>query len=395
MDIVRNVMRRKFRSVLTISGIVIGILALTTMGAISEHFNALLDGGVAYYSGGVQVQSGGSNTGSLVTTDLTLQIARVTGVVKAFPNIEMAAKPGAVRDFNLSIPDFIATLEPAELPYLGLQLQTVSGRFLSSGSTGEVVLGSDFAAEFHKTTGDVISLPIRTSDSPPDLIARTYRVVGTLRPTRTVPDNGAYVSLPDAQRMLGDSLPTAVQRGLDISALATQITVYGQKNVGLLALDALAARITANVPGVKAIPPSRLVTTIKQGSQTFTALATGAALLALVIGGISIVNTMIMSVTERVREIGLKKALGASARDVLLESTLIGAVGGLVGLGFGAVVTIAVNATAATPSTQLFLLTPSLAGLALAFAITMGAIAGVIPAFRAARLDPVSALRGY
>src|SRR5207248_7426661 len=103
----------------------------------------------------------------------------------------------------------------------------------------------------------------------------------------------------------------------------------------------------AQVTGVKAIRPSTLVNSFKSGGAIFTAITTAAALLALIIGGLSVVNTMFMAVAERVREIGLKKAVGATTIDVmgefLLEATLIGLIGGLVGYGLGVLVVVLRN----------------------------------------------------
>jgi len=98
-----------------------------------------------------------------------------------------------------------------------------------------------------------------------------------------------------------------------------------------------------------------------------------------------------------VREIGLKKAIGATTRAVmrefLLESSFIGLVGGLIGFGLGYALTTLINAI--TPASQgaLFLVTPGLAALCIGFALFLGTVAGIIPAFRASRLDPVAALR--
>ena len=127
------------------------------------------------------------------------------------------------------------------------------------------------------------------------------------------------------------------------------------------------------------------------------AITTAAALLALIIGGLSVVNTMFMAVAERVREIGLKKAVGATTLDImgefLFEATLIGVVGGLIGYGLGAGITVILNATTPPGQSTLFLVTPSLTILAIGFATVLGALAGILPAWRAARLDPVTALR--
>ena len=130
----------------------------------------------------------------------------------------------------------------------------------------------------------------------------------------------------------------------------------------------------------------------------FTAITTAAALLALVIGGLSVVNTMFMAVAERVREIGLKKAVGATTFDVmrefLLEATFIGLIGGLLGYALGVAIVVIRNVFfPAADGSTLFLITPTLTIFAIGFATVLGAAAGVLPAWRAASLDPVIALR--
>jgi putative ABC transport system permease protein len=107
---------------------------------------------------------------------------------------------------------------------------------------------------------------------------------------------------------------------------------------------------------------------------------------------------MLMAVTERVREIGLKKAVGAHTKHVLqeflTESTIIGVIGGTIGLLLGWGIATGINASmAAQNQSEIFLVTTRLVVIALAFSVGLGALAGVIPALRAARLDPVTALR--
>jgi putative ABC transport system permease protein len=110
-----------------------------------------------------------------------------------------------------------------------------------------------------------------------------------------------------------------------------------------------------------------------------------------------VVNTMLMAVGERVREIGLKKAVGAKTRHVLrefmAEAMVIGAIGGVVGYLLGLALTVVLNNLMAASNQQLFLVTPALTALAIGFAVTLGTVSGIIPALRAARLDPVTALR--
>jgi len=194
-----------------------------------------------------------------------------------------------------------------------------------------------------------------------------------------------------------DNLPIALRSTVDPTQVTEGFTVYGRQGASTSDLDAVAARINQQVPGVNATRPSDLVSSFKAGGATFTAITTAAAVLALVIGGLSVVNTMIMAVTERFREIGLKKAVGAHTghvlREYLAEAVLIGFIGGAIGYALGVALTNLLNLAGKSSNLELFLITPTLTAIALGFAVALGALAGVIPAFRAARLDPVTALR--
>ena len=395
MEIVRNLTRRKLRNVLTISGIVIGVLALVTMGAMAEKFNALIDGGVAYFGSNIQVGAAGSSAfggNSVLSLDTVNKIEQVNGVAAAFPDVQVEAKPGAVQTVSFGLPDYITSYDPRANDYSSVKTALAQGRDVQS--SGEVVLGSDMAHEFSKSVGSTIDLPIRPSDAKADFVNHTFTVVGVLAKTQTGPDTGAFINLNDAQMLLKDSLPVAIRSQIDTSTLVTGITVYGKPGQNL---DSLAETINNQVPGVKATKPSVIVNSFKSGGALFTAITTGAAVLALIVGGLSVINTMLMAVTERVREIGLKKAVGARVghilREYLLEAVLIGGIGGVIGLALGWAITSLVNLATASANLTLFLLSGRLVIIAILFSVGLGALAGIIPAMRAARMDPVRALR--
>jgi putative ABC transport system permease protein len=394
-EIVRNLIRRKLRSFLTVSGIVIGIVALTTMGALANNFNALIDGGARYYAGYVPVADANSNgvtSGAVLPLSKQSEIQAVPGVARVFPTISVAAKPGSLQVVSVGLPDFIASYDPAENSYSALKTSFGSGGDVTA--QGQIVLGSGFAKEFNKRVGDTIALPIKPADARPDFVQHTYTVVGILKPTLTEPDTGAYVNLADAQQLFKEQLPIALQANFDASQYVAGFDVYGTPGTNL---DQLADRINAQVSGVKAQRPSKIVAALVQGGALFTEITTAAALLALVIGGLAVINTMIMAVSERVREIGLKKAIGATTkavmREFMLESSFIGLLGGVIGFGLGYAVTALINASLPASQGALFLVTPGLAVLCIGFALALGTVAGIMPALRASRLDPVTALR--
>src|SRR5438128_7275220 len=128
MEILRNVWRRKLRSTLTISGIVIGVLALTTMGALSENFNALLDGGVKYFSSSIQVGPPDGQSASLLPLSKIDEIKQVPGVAAAFPSYGFSAKPGQVGAFTVGVPDTIVAVDPLENNWGNLRVTLAQGR---------------------------------------------------------------------------------------------------------------------------------------------------------------------------------------------------------------------------------------------------------------------------
>ncbi|MHB1003241.1 MAG: ABC transporter permease, partial [Thermoleophilia bacterium] len=123
----------------------------------------------------------------------------------------------------------------------------------------------------------------------------------------------------------------------------------------------------------------------------------GVAAISLLVGGLSVINTMTMSVFERTREIGIRKSLGASdtriIRQFLSESAIIGLIGGLSGLLLGALLVTSGNNAIEQSGTAIFLLTTRLAVGSVAFAVFLGVLSGLYPAWHAARMNPVEALR--
>jgi putative ABC transport system permease protein len=132
-------------------------------------------------------------------------------------------------------------------------------------------------------------------------------------------------------------------------------------------------------------------------SAIFTLVLTGVAMLSLLVGGLSTINTMAMAVAERTREIGIKRAIGASRwrirREIVFEASAIGLISGLIGLAIGAAMTMLFNDLGRESGNVLFDLTLGTAATALVFATVLGGIAGFVPAWHASRLDPVTALR--
>ena len=160
--------------------------------------------------------------------------------------------------------------------------------------------------------------------------------------------------------------------------------------------DELAARIRA-LGSVTTLTSSDWAEQVGSTTVVFNAIIFGVAAISLIVGGLSVINTMAMSVSERTREIGIKRAIGGSrrriVRELVAEAGVIGAIGGFVGLALGALVVFLANEAGRSSGTSLFELTPGTALFAVAFSTILGMVAGIVPAWNAARLDPVAALR--
>jgi len=393
VEIIRNFVERRLRTTLAIGGVVVGVLALTLTGALAEHYDAQLAGGIAYYRSTIQVaDSAGSYAGVISLTKID-PIQKLPGVAAALPSITLLARPGTTAVSPLGLPDTIVYNDPKERALSTLKTTVASGKPLDPNRQGEVVIGANLAAEFRVKVGDTLDLPVRPQNANPDFVNHTYHVVGILERTDTLPDDTASVGLLDAQTMLQESLPASFRDRVDPSSLASVITVYGKPGTDL---DKLADQISAKVPGVSATRPSDYVRSFDQGA-TFDALALVAGGLAVLFGGLVVVDTMLLAVADRGREIALKMLVGARAWHVaaecLLESALLAVVGGVIGFAVGVGLSSLLDLAGRSVGMDIFLVTGKLARISLGVTVALGLGAGVLPALRAARIDPDRALR--
>jgi putative ABC transport system permease protein len=388
MRLLRELTRRKLRTTLTILGITIGIWALVVFSSMANKINALVEGGSQYFAGKVLVtdaSSIGVGIGSSpMNREVADQIGKLDGVAAAVPQIQMVYDPEGGGAFGGS-ETILGSLPGADKGLETFPIHAVQGRLLTPEDEGThvVELGSDLARKEKVDVGD--TLAIRGVD---------FEVIGILEPTLTAPDSTAAVPLSAAQELFHQSLPGPIQDAIAADELISQVVVYPAE--GVSEAD-VATRIEAEVDNVNTLTGAEFDEQIGSATAIFNAIIIGVAVISLVVGGLSVINTMAMSVAERTREIGIKRAIGGSRgriiRELVTEAGLIGLIGGLIGLALGAMVVIIANEAGRDSGTILFELTWGTAAFALAFSTILGILAGLIPAWSAARMDPVEALR--
>lgn len=383
IEILKNMFRRKGRTALTIFGITIGIFAFTVMGSMAEKISQLVNGGSEFYGDKVTVsQSASLFVSAPMNINKAEEIERVDGVAAVSPSV-WTTLSDELEAVNFGPPAAISNADFENQHLESFKITYAQGRALEAGDEGKVVVGADLVKKLNASIGGLVSVR-----------GREYEVVGILDKTLTAPDNTVIMTLSDAQEVYYADLPEVVKTQISSDQIVNGFTVYVDPGVDP---DALAEQINAEVADVSASGPQEFEDQVATATATFNAILFGVALISLLVGGLSVINTMTMSVSERTREIGIKKATGAKTshlmREYLTEAGIIGLLGGLLGWGLGALTVVSLNAAMASSGNIIFLLTTRISVFAIVFATVLGVLAGFYPAYRAAKLNIVSALR--
>ncbi|MFZ0324789.1 MAG: ABC transporter permease [Actinomycetes bacterium] len=372
---------RRTRTLLTAAGIAVGIAALVAVLGISASSRAdLLDRLDALGTNRLQVQAGNSvGGGSAALDDDAISMIRRIGPVESASGVTSVS--GTVRrspyvDAGEGGGIGIEATDPGLLRALGGSM--AAGRFLdgAGAKVTTVVLGSDAATTLGVT--DLRGDPMVYLDD------MWFTVTGIMKPIPLFSnlDSSAFVDRTFAVDHLG-------------AATAPQ-TVYVVADPA--AVDAVQAVLPATASpeeptSVEVSRPTDAIAAKDAADSTLTALLLGLGSVALLVGAIGIANVMVIAVLERRTEIGVRRALGATKRHIriqfLLESVLLAGLGGVAGVALGALVTLGWT-TFQGSATAI-----PLAGVAAGVGVSLllGAVAGLSPASRAARLDPADAIR--
>ena len=365
MLILRNLLRQRIRTLLTAFGISLGITTVVALGVVTDSFKAtaqqvLRAGGSDFAIG----QSGSADlTFSTLTNDQLNAIAAYDGVEHATGVLMAVSRLG-------SNPYFIQLgIDPRDLAYF--QVPLVAGRYLAPDAPNEILLGQEAANQLNKKAGDTVELK-----------DRLFLVVGIYHTGEAWEDGGGMLPLATVQEY--ERKP----------GLMTLIYVKARPGVDL---DKFTAQIEEDHPELATLRTVSDYSDVDQGLQLMDAANLAISFLAVFIGGIGVMNTMVMSVMERTREFGILRAVGWRQRRVLQmvlgESILLCLIGAVIGSILAVVFT---RLILIFPVVRSFLepqYTPEVFIRGLVVGVAVALLGALYPAIRAVRLSPIQAIR--
>jgi putative ABC transport system permease protein len=392
----RGLSANKIRAALTMLGIIIGVAAVIALVSIGQGFSAFMTerlSGLGTTTLTIMTERRVSNAVSLTTADAEALADPLT-----CPGVEAVAPifqgSGDVTYAGSSAQPSIYGVTP---PYEAVQnYEMQMGKFITDSDvqrkTRVAVLGSTTYEDLFPNGSYPIGETIRIGDV-------TFDIIGVLA------EKGS-TGFEDSDDVVLIPLTTAQTR------LFTAETVRGEYVVGNIKvlvksdewMDQTVDDITEvlrerhhltddEVDDFRVMDPSELIETTTEITGTLTIFLGAIAAISLLVGGIGIMNIMLVSVTERTREIGLRKAVGAGKRDILwqflIEAMVLSLMGGLIGIGAGAAISRVVGPLLNVTT----YVSPESVMLSVGFSVAVGLFFGIYPAMRAANLRPIDALR--
>ena len=372
---VKNPFRNRTRAALAIVGIAIGIATIVVLGMVTGGLQtattSTLKAGAAEITVTPVGSSGFGSAGGTLNESLANDLLNISGVSNTAGVIGLNANVTGVSNASSSGFGEGLLINGIDSDKLSLEgIDSINGSFYSNGSSNELILGSTAASNLNKTVGSTINI-----------FGTNFTVTGIYQTGNFITDSGGFMALNTLQNLTSND------------GKVSDIAVKVADN----------ANVTTVSQSIKNAYPNQLTATtaadqanrINQGLGFINTASFAISLLAIVIGGIGIINVMIMSVFERTREIGVLKAVGWRSSRILTmilgESIILTLTAAVVGIVVGVIgvnVLLAVTGAGFKPE-----LTVGILLRAIGIAFLVGIIGGLYPAYRASRLPPTEALR--
>ncbi len=396
-----GLVERRSRSALTVLGLLIGIAAVILTVGLGEGAQAQVGSAISALGTNMLIvtpgstSTGGVSGGLGSASTLTLADAAALGSTTDCPQISRVA-PVTQHTAALAagVNNWTAPVVGTTSAYLSIRnRQVVLGRPLTAADVQRqahvALIGTQVAQNLFPTS--------RAVGRSVEIDGVPFTVVGELNPAGSSAnaneDNLVVIPISVAEGLFGSRGPNAQSLSqilLSATSSGNMSSAYQEAETLLLELHQLPSSSSADFT---ITPQTSLLATASSVSKTMTVLLASVAAIALLVGGIGVMNIMLVSVSERVQEIGLRKALGATPgmilRQFLVEATLLGLAGGLLGVGLGLVGSLVLPALLHAP---IVISIPAVVG-AVVVAVGIGLCFGVYPAARAAHLSPIDALR--
>ena len=399
-EALESIASNKLRSGLTVLGIVIGVAAVIAMLAVGNGAQDSITGSISGIGTNLLfVFRGGSDNSIRNVKPLTLQDADALADPFAAPSVA-AVSPVLQTDAEVSYGGEVTTTTitgalPSYFPVRNLNV--TEGELLTEenilGRASVALIGPDTADKLFGRHEGLTGETIRIAGQP-------FRIIGVLESkgggSFGSQDDVVIIPLTSAQTRLVHRANADQVDVIFVQAISAEAVPQATQEISDILRQRHRTEIGAD--DFTVFSQQDFLSTAASITGVLTIFLGGIAAISLLVGGIGIMNIMLVSVTERTREIGLRKALGARKRDILIqfltESSLLSLIGGLIGIGLGWLIAFIVGRVAAATGT-VFNPRVGLDSVLLAtlFSAAVGLFFGIYPANRAAGLEPVEALR--